>query len=201
VADPRSRRSALAAIYREGSFGASGRGVTLAERRPLAMVQIAVWPDAVANIRGALGTRLGLVLPGRPNTATASATTSLLWLGPERWLAVSPDSAAGELYASLAEACGTHAAVTDLGHARTCLRLSGARVRDLLAKGVGIDLHPRAFPPGACAQTLLPHVTVLLHAAEESTIDLYVARSTAQHIWEWLTDAAAEFGYEVLAPY
>jgi sarcosine oxidase subunit gamma len=191
MADPRGRRSALASFYREGRFGAaSGEpGVTLAERRPLAIVQIWAWD--------ARGDGLGLPLPGRSSEADGIA---FLWIGPGRWLAVAPDEAGRDLAATLGGRFGTAASLTDLAHARVAVRLSGPRVRDLLAKGTGIDLHPRAFAVGACAGTMVGHVAALLHAAAEDALDVYVARSYALDFWEWLTDAAAEFGYVVGEP-
>ena len=93
------------------------------------------------------------------------------------------------------------AAVTDLGHGRTVLRIVGRHGRDLLAKGSGVDFHPRAFPVGACAQSLLGHVGVLVHAVDERpAFDLYVARSYALTVWEWLGESAAEWGFRVGTP-
>ena len=41
-----------------------------------------------------------------------------------------------------------HAAIVDQSHGRTILRVTGPKVRDALAKGVPVDLHPRAFTDG-----------------------------------------------------
>jgi sarcosine oxidase subunit gamma len=81
------------------------------------------------------------------------------------------------------------------------LRISGPHTRELLAKGCSLDLHPRVFRTGHCAQTSLAHVGVLLHLPDAGGgIDLYCSRSYAQHLWHWLSEAAGEFGYEVVAP-
>jgi sarcosine oxidase subunit gamma len=191
MADPRARRSALAPLYREGRWGAAWGepGAILAERRPLAIVQIWAWDGA--------GEGLGLPPPGRSSDADGAA---FLWIGPGRWLAVARDEAGGDLAATLGERFGAAASLTDIGHARVAIRISGPRTRDLLAKGTGIDLHPRAFAGGACAGTLVGHVAALLLAVADDAIDVYVARSYALDFWEWLTDAAAEFGYVVAGP-
>ena len=42
------------------------------------------------------------------------------------------------------------------------LELRGPRVRDVLAKGVSIDLHPRAFRTGDVAVTTASHLAVHL---------------------------------------
>jgi sarcosine oxidase subunit gamma len=190
------RRSALAALYHPGDVGAlppDGPGVTMAVRHGLAMVQVAALGDEAA-VQSALGAEA-------PLRGAASGGATLLWIGPGRWLAVADGSADGVLAARLAEQLGEAAAVTELGHARTVLRLSGARVPDLLSKECGVDLDPQIFPPGSCAPTLLGHVGVLLHAVDDApSFDLYLPRSYALSVWEWLLEAAAEYGLRVTEP-
>jgi heterotetrameric sarcosine oxidase gamma subunit len=174
------RVSALAAVYRPGSIGTigpNGPGIVLAERRPLATVQVAARAEEGRAVRDALAVALGVAPDAATNrTATRGDTTILV-------------------RAALA---GTSAAVTDLGNGRTTLRIAGPRGRDLLAKGSAIDFHARAFPVGACAQGLLGHVGALFHAVDETPrFDLHIARSYAQTVWEWLIESAAEYGCEV----
>ena len=52
------------------------------------------------------------------------------------------------------------ASVTDQSDGRVVLEISGPRVRDVLAKGVMLDLHERDFRPGATAVTLMAHTGV-----------------------------------------
>ncbi len=202
--DGETRVSALAAGYHIGSFGAAaGPGVVLRERRPLAIVQIATWPTQSAVARSAAnGVLGGARLPTAADTSVLAGATTLLSIGPERWLAVEPERAGRDLAAVLTGALGGGlAAVADLSHSRTVLRLSGPRTLDLLAKGCALDLHRSKFPVGACAQGLLAQFGVLLHAVDETPgIDLYVARSYALALWEWLGELAAEYGYRVEAP-
>ena len=90
--------------------------------------------------------------------------------------------------------------MVDQSHGRAVLRLAGARARDVLAKGCRLDLHPRAFRPGMCAQTAIAQIGVLLHQVDERpTYDLYVAGGYAVDLLEWLTASAAEFGYRIEA--
>lgn len=198
------RLSALAEVYRPGRFGTldpAGPGITIAERRPLAMVQIAGRGDESAAVRAGIEAALGVAPDTATNRATVRGTTAILWVGPGRWLVVAPEQEGSDfedrLRASLAE---TPAAITDLGNGRTVLRIAGPRARDLLAKGSSIDFHGRAFPAGSCAQGLLGHVGALIHAVDAApTFDLYIARGYAQTVWEWLSESAAEYGYRVNA--
>lgn len=181
-----------------GAFDAGGPRVSFAERHNLAMVQIAAVAGDADTVR-ATAAHAGVVLPA-PNTTESRSGITALWLGPGRWLAVALEAepALGKrLEAAFADSA---VAVFDVSHARTVIRVSGVGTRDLLAKSCRLDLHPRVFRAGACAQTNLGHFTVLLHCVDDNpTVDLYVARSYAVSFWEWLTEAAAEFGYRVAA--
>jgi sarcosine oxidase subunit gamma len=84
--------------------------------------------------------------------------------------------------------------VVDQSHGRAVLRLAGRRARDVLAKGCRLDLHPRAFRPGRCAQTVIAQVAVLLHQGDERpTYDLYVFAGYAVDFLGWLTSSAVAF--------
>jgi sarcosine oxidase subunit gamma len=71
-------------------------------------------------------------------------------------------------------------------------------MRDALAKGCPIDLHPRAFAAGNAAITVIAHIGIHLWRLPFDD-GLYVAlfRSMAGSFWSWLHASAAEFGLEV----
>ena len=146
---------------------------------------------------------LGLALPTAPNTATAKDDLALLWLGPDEWLALShaaQPEAEAMLAAKLRSALGEqHAAVTEVGESLACIRIAGARARDVIAKGCPLDLHPRAFGGvGHCAQTHLSKAGITLHQISDAPgFDLYCRRSFADYLWRWLEDAGQEYGIAV----
>jgi sarcosine oxidase subunit gamma len=183
VAD-RQGRSALERHYERGSFGAAGDhgpALVLSERRGLAMAQVNGAP-----LEGGPGV-MGCVTEG---------DVSLLWTGPGQWFAVSASLDADALLAKLQERLSsTQATLSDLSHARTVLRVSGAAWRDLLAKGCPADMD--AMTPGDCVASLLSHFTVIIHCVSDNSADVYVFRSFGASLWEWLQGGAAEFGYTV----
>ena len=68
-------------------------------------------------------------------------------------------------------------------------------MRDVLAKGCSIDLHPRVFGRGSSAQTVLGQAGVVLLALSDAG-DAYavlVRSSFAGYLADWLLDAALEF--------
>ena len=93
-----------------------------------------------------------------------------------------------------------HASVVDLSDNFTTLRLSGAKARWVLSKGWPVDLHPRAFGPGRCAQSHLAHANIILWQSDDTpSYQIFVRRSFARYLWDWLVDAALEVGCRIEA--
>jgi len=196
VAETSFRCSALESVYQQGSFGAdrpNGPGLTLHERRPLSIVHIGTDAD------GSVHPSLGCALPSTPNTTSQSDNHRILWLAPKRWLVVSNDEIHGELE-KRATAAFKNAAITDVSNGRTVIRLQGPDIRTVLSKGCPVDLHPSVFSSGNCVQSRIGSLNVLIDCIDGNVIDVYIARGFGQVLWEWLTEASAEFGYQVGNP-
>ncbi len=204
------RQSALAHLGLDGRAQPSRgtAGVTLAERPHRGMVDLRLDPTDETAMN-AFAEAFGFALPVEPNTTAGNGEASALWLGPDEWWLVvpGPEPVAGreladKLRAALADG---FAAVTEVGESRTCIRIAGPKARALLQKGCPLDLHPRAFGAGACAQTLLAKATVAIHlsadesVAEGPVFEVYVLRSFAEYLWTWIEDAGGEYGVTVIA--
>ncbi len=139
---------------------------------------------------------LGFALPVEPNTVSGGDGKRALWLGPDEWLIVTPQDEKAAVADALSEALsGVFSSVTDTSGGQTLITLSGARAREVLAKGCSLDLHPRAFGEGMCAQTIVAGANVILRwAGTEPSFDLIVRRSFADYLAQWLYDAALEYG-------
>ena len=139
---------------------------------------------------------LGVDLPTAPNTWVPTGTGRAVWLGPDEWLLTSSTEAPEDLEARVrAAVLPLGGSATDVSAQRIGLRLTGARVRDVLAKGCSIDLHPRVFGRGSSAQTALGQAGVVLLALSDTGDDhlVLVRSSFAGYLAEWLLDAALEF--------
>ncbi|GAA1853512.1 sarcosine oxidase subunit gamma [Asanoa iriomotensis] len=139
--------------------------------------------------------RLGAALFAGPLLAAAWPTAGravgtgpryALWCGPGWYLVV--DEPGTTLESAMA---GLPA--VDVSAARTVLELTGPFARDVLAHGCAIDLHPRAFGPGSCAQTHLAKAQVILHQTATATYRVFVRASYADYLARWLLDAAVEY--------
>ena len=198
VADQIARTSAFSRLAAPDN--AAGAAIAIAECRARALLIVAGRPTAA--LASAVRATLGAELPREPGTVPAAGHGATLWTGPDEWLHVAPDGDGAaleiELLRALAPLGGT---VVDVSHGRAILRVSGAPVRELLAKFCPIDLAPSAFPAGRCAQTLFGKINVLLHAlAERDTLDLYVSRSYADAFADALLAGAHEYGARVDPP-
>ena len=81
--------------------------------------------------------------------------------------------------------------MVDVSSGFTLFTLEGRRARDLVAAGCSIDVHPRAFGPGRCAQTLYARTGVsVLQRDETPRFEMMVRRSYAAWLWRWMESSA-----------
>ena len=189
--------SALAGIAVPGRFGKPDGepGVMIGELSGLGLATLASrqGQDAALAVLRAYGVHL----PENSRVAQGSAV-SFIGYGPGQWLAVSESLAHEALAGDLSQRLAGLASISDQSGGRTVLRVSGPRARDVLAKGLPVDLDPRAFPLGSAATSVIGHMGVQLWQVDATrTYAIAVFRSLSQSFWRWLTASAAEFGYEV----
>ena len=192
-------RSALHGLALSGHCGrAATTGLTVVERTDIAFASVIVKRGKREALAAAVETAFGVALPKDARRAGKGAVT-FAGVGSGQWMASAEGGEAPGFAAKLRARLGPFAAVSDQSDARLLLWLSGPHVRDVLAKGVPIDLHPRAFKPGDVATTLVAYIGVQIDMLDDSPAYLLTApRSTAGSFWSWLTASAAEFGYDVV---
>lgn len=198
--EPYQWQSALASLGIEARAlsPVTDEGVVLCERRT--GTQLVIRGDAGSgDFAEAVADVLGVELPVEPKTAHRKRGRTLLWLGPDEWLAVAAEGEDGELAAALGEALGdVHHAVADVSHSRTVIGLEGPHAMDVLMKGTNVDLHARVFGPDNCIHAHLGRCHMLLHQLDKAPrYDIYVHRSFAIYAWSWLSDASREYGLAV----
>lgn len=128
--------------------------------------------------------------PTTPN-ASLGIDPVVLWRAPDDWLVYSLTHDPRQLEASLLAASSTATLfVTDVSAASVVLELRGPRALDVLMRDCTLDLEGDAMKPGNCAQTALAQIGVLLHRpADDDVWRIFVERSVAMHLWEWLVDS------------
>lgn len=128
-----------------------------------------------------------LSIPTLPeaNRFVATPMGDCYGLGPDEWLVVG-----GPTLEALEHAVGPdEGAAIDVSASSVLIELEGPSARDVLASCCLLDLHPRVFGPGRCAQTLLAKAPVLLSQWDETpTFQLLVRSSLAEYVISWLED-------------
>jgi heterotetrameric sarcosine oxidase gamma subunit len=202
------RRSALSRhpLIRPGTTlgveaGAAPR-VVIAERRPLALLQVSAFAAATEDAAARLSTALGLPLPP-PNRFSGDAERNVRAIGPGVWQAI---AAAGALPSAkdLREMLAGVATVVDLSHARTAVRVSGEGAARALAKHCGLDLDASVFPGGSATNARFGHLGATLACLDRDRPDgpafeVLVFRGYAEFVFEALVEGAAEFGVLIAA--
>ncbi|MBV9567349.1 MAG: sarcosine oxidase subunit gamma [Hyphomicrobiales bacterium] len=197
-----SPRAALADVARPGRHGRpdGSPGLILSERAELSLATVIARKGESRALAELVRSAYGIDLPPTPRFAGGQLPDGrfliFIWAGFEQWLALA--EGAQDFERELTLGLGKRAMITDQSDGRAILRLRGAKAREVLAKGIAIDLHPRAFKTGDAALTMATHIAVQLWQVDETpTYEIAVARSFAKSLWDWLSASAAEFGYEV----
>ncbi len=140
-------------------------------------------------------TVLGMELPTYPRTSVKKGGINILWLSIDQWLITMPLKGRDKLLTALTKKLAkNHCLVCDMSDARSIIRLSGDRGREVLIKGCSFDATRRDFKPGVVRRLLFAEVAALAHFVDGNpdVIDLYVFRSYADYVWEWLLQTAHE---------
>ncbi|GAA1623422.1 sarcosine oxidase subunit gamma [Actinoplanes couchii] len=181
----------------------------MAERSPLADVDLSDTGDRVTLAEVPFLTQLDVRTspsssfpePGTFRTDELDGEATFIWLGPDEWLVVGPPGAQKRLTERLESGrleSVSDTSVVDVSAQRTTLELRGPGALELLALGCSLDLHPRVFGPGRCAQTTLAHTPVILlqrkHCVTtgEPVFWVLVRASFASHLASWLLDASGD---------
>ena len=193
------RQSALAStLASSGCDRADGTSrLRIGEVRGWNLVQIAAFATTLTDLESAVWPVLNADLPKSIGEVVSVEGRHLVKTGPEQyWIfTAGGDEYSRKLEAAVAPGIG---AVTPLSHSRTCISIEGADAREVLMKGIALDLHPEVFALNRFALTGLHHTPILIHRSGEMRYELYAMRTFALSVWEWLTDAALPLGDHVI---
>ena len=163
-------------------------------------------PVGKINLRGNLenkdfvstaGKILGMILPKESCSISTKEKITCMWLGPNEWLLVSNDTIATDsndyelekiLFNDISKK--NLGAVTNVSDQYAIFNLTGSNIFEILSKGSPFDFNSDAFNSNKVIQTILNHIDVTIHKKSESNLDLYVRRSFAKHLWNWLKDSS-----------
>jgi methylglutamate dehydrogenase subunit D len=159
-----------------------------------ALATVIARKNQIARLKDQVRAMFDLDLPLLPRRVSADRV-ALAWAGSGHWLAMSQGIDGSTFEARLRANLDGTTSVSDQSDARVVFRIAGASARKVLAKGVPIDLHPRAFRPGDTAVTMVSHMGAHIWQIDSvPTFELAVLRSYSASFLDWFTIAAGEFG-------
>ena len=178
------RVSPLADVAIQGRFGADkgAPGVEFRVRHPMSILTVIARKGKGKAVAEALDNLKGV---------------SAQWAGPDQYFVTAEGRGEGALCAQVKALLGGGGSVSDQSHGRVVIRIAGPQARALLAKGTPVDLYPDEFPVGKSALTQMAHAGVHVTRVADDAYDLSVFRGFAESFWEWITEQAEEFGYQV----
>jgi sarcosine oxidase, subunit gamma len=145
---------------------------------------------AQVDVRADPSTAARLGFPAEPNTVASGPDRDILWLGPDEWLVVGHTGTAEALVAELETTLGgVHHSVVDVSANRTGIELASPSRHELLSTACPIDLHPRSWSDGVCAQTVFGGAQILLQEREGIT-RMFVRPSFAGYVVDLLVAAS-----------
>ena len=142
-----------------------------------------------------IGSALNLVLPIESNVRIFNNNISIMWLGPNEWLVITPENEKDGIISLLKSNLNPQkTAITDVSFNRVVLRLEGEKVFTLLSKFLVANLEKILKTNFSVAQSIFIKIPVLFvrnNTDEEPTsLDLHLNRSHTNYVYELLVDGS-----------
>ena len=162
-------------------------------------------PVIKINLRGKkrefltnIGKNLNMILPTEANTSSTSDKLTAIWLSPDEWMIISnelsnKDTNISKLNEMLFNRISKTnlGAVVDITDQFVQLELKGKNIYEIFSSGCPFNFNKFKEKKGSTAQTVLNHIDVILHHKEENTVNLFVRRSFAEHLFSWIVDCSS----------
>lgn len=145
----------------------------------------------IKNVATGLG---GVDFPGQ-GECNWVGDRGIAWMSPDEVLVMVPYAEVGAAVKTAQNALrGQHHLVVDVSDARAVFEVSGAGLREVLAKLAPVDMSPVAFPAGHFRRTRLAQVPAAFWLGDDDTAQVICFRSVAQYVFDILSDAARPGG-------
>lgn len=138
----------------------------------------------------AVVTAVGQAVPDRL-AINSGEKGAVAWMSPDELLLIVDYDQAEATVATLAQAlAGEHHLAVNVSDARAVFTLSGAGLRDVLAKGTPADVSPATFTPGVIRRSQLGQVAAAFWLTSETEATVVCFRSVGEYMFNWLCKAS-----------
>ena len=161
-----------------------------------------ICPVIKINLRGktrefftSVGKCLNMILPTEANTSSTSEQLTAIWQSPDEWMIFSneidnKDNNTNKLNELLFNNISKTnlGAVTDVSDQFVQLEIKGKNIYDLFSSGSPFNFEEFKERKGSTTQTILNHIDVIIHNKDQNYVNLFVRRSFANHLFDWIND-------------
>ena len=161
-----------------------------------------ICPVIKINLRGktrefftSVGKCLNMILPTEANTSSTSEQLTAIWQSPDEWMIVSNEIDNNDTNTSkLNELLFNNISKTNLGAVTNVtdqfvqLEMKGKNIYDLFSSGSPFNFEEFKERKGSTTQTILNNIDVIIHNKDQNYVNLYVRRSFANHLFDWIND-------------
>ena len=161
-----------------------------------------ICPVIKINLRGktrefftSVGKCLNMILPTEPNTSSTSEQLTGIWQSPDEWMIVSNEIDNNDTNTSkLNELLFNNISKTNLGAVTNVtdqfvqLEMKGKNIYDLFSSGSPFNFEEFKEKKGSTTQTILNNIDVIIHNKDQNYVNLFVRRSFANHLFDWIND-------------
>ncbi len=161
-----------------------------------------ICPVIKINLRGktrefftSVGKCLNMILPTEANTSSSSDQLTAIWQSPDEWMIVSNEIDNNDTNTSkLNELLFNNISKTNLGAVTNVtdqfvqLEMKGKNIYDLFSSGSPFNFEEFKERKGSTTQTILNNIDVIIHNKDQNYVNLYVRRSFANHLFDWIND-------------
>jgi heterotetrameric sarcosine oxidase gamma subunit len=167
---------------------AQNRAFHLERASPRVVLRLRSWEVRAESTPPTLA---GCHLPDRVG-AVVEGSLRILCTGPQDWLIVHPPTEVPRLRDAWAPALTAQSLTfVDLTAGLIAFALTGTSLREVFEQSCGLDFDRRHFGAGQCARTRFAQIPVVVDWIQDlGRLELYVARSHAHYLQDWLLDAA-----------
>ena len=164
-----------------------------------------IFPVMKINLRGTkrefltnVGKNLNMILPTEANTSTTSDKLTAMWLSPDEWMIVSNELVSKDankyelnemLFNSISKT--NLGAVIDVTDQLVQLELKGENIYEIFSAGCPFNFNEFKEKKGSTTQTVLNNTDIIIHHKDENIVNLFVRRSFAEHLFNWIKDIAS----------
>lgn len=135
---------------------------------------------------------LGLAVPA-VGECVVHGDRMLAWMSPDEVLLVLPHDGVDAAMAHISQQFQeVNHLVVDVSDARALFALTGAGLREVIAKLAPVDMHPGSFGPGQFCRSRLGQVAAAFWMTDNGDLNLICFRSVADYVMALLAQSAKD---------